>query len=209
MAILEEFRSTDHIDVAGAYNNIGSVYRELGELELAHANHRIALEIYGRVDLPVAHPDVADCIHNLALVLHDREDFNGAKQLYEKALALRRQCQLPTHPDIATNLNDIGYVLCDDGQIEEGFKYFEEAYRLRIANPSASRVDLADSFNNMGIVNRHRGDLSTAIDFYERAIALYEAALPSDHPITGKVRNNLQLAQVASKQSTVSDRSSE
>ena len=174
---------------------MGSVYRELGDLDQSYKNHRLALDMYGQVGLPVAHPDIADCIHNLAHVLHDQENFTGAQKLYEEALAIRRKCQLPTHSDIATNLNDIGYLLCDAEQVNEGFKYFEEAYTLRIGNICTSRIDLADSFNNMGVVNRHRGDLLGAVDFYKQAIAIYEVALPADHPITTKVRNNLQLAQ--------------
>jgi Tfp pilus assembly protein PilF len=70
----------------------------------------------------------------MAIVHHDREDFEEARTLYEESLTIRKQCQLPTHPDIASNVNDIGYLLCDQGQIDEGFVYFEQAHDLRKAN---------------------------------------------------------------------------
>ncbi|CAF3016710.1 unnamed protein product [Rotaria sp. Silwood2] len=47
----------------------------------------------------------------------------------------------------------------------------------------------------MGIVNHHRGNQASTIDFYTRALTIYEAALPADHDIISKTRNNLQLAQ--------------
>jgi tetratricopeptide (TPR) repeat protein len=193
--ILKEFRPDDHIDIAGAYTNLGNVYRQLGEFEQSLEHHRLALAMYKRVGLPAVHPDMADCIQNLAFVHHDQGEFDVAQTLYQEALTIRRQCQLPTHPDIASNLNDIGYLLCDAERVDEGFGYFEQAYELRIANEGTSRIDLADSFNNMGIVNRHRGNLTSAIDFYTRALAIYEAALPASHDIISNTRKNLQLAQ--------------
>ncbi|CAF3180100.1 unnamed protein product [Rotaria socialis] len=195
LAILKEFHTADHIGIAGAYNNLGNVYRDLGEFETSLENHRLAHEMYKRVGLPAIHPDMADCIQNLAMAHHNLGEFDVARTLYEEALAIRRQCQLGTHPDIASNLNDIGYLLCDAGQTDEGFTYFEKAYELRIANQGTSRVDLADSFNNMGVVNRHRDNLASAIEFYIRALTIYEAALPPDHEIIANTRNNLELAK--------------
>jgi len=131
----------------------------------------------------------------MAIVHHDREEFEQARALYEESLTIRKQCHLPTHPDIASNLNDIGYLLCDQGQIDEGFIYFEQAYDLRKANEGGDRMDLADSLNNMGVVNRHRGNLDLAIDFYTRALNIYEATLPVDHELRVKTRGNLDIAR--------------
>ena len=195
LSILKQFRPADHVDIAGALNNIGNVYRELGELDKALENEQRALAMYKQVGLPSIHPDIADCIQHIAFIHHDREEYEIAQKLYEEALAIRQKCQLPTHPDIASNLNDLGYLLCDAEKIDEGFAYFEKAYNLRIANEAVSPIDLADSLNNMGVVNRHRGNPVTAIDFYSQALSKYEAILPIDHALIRKTRNNLQLAQ--------------
>ena len=195
MSILRQFHPADHVDIAGALNNVGNVYRELGELDKALENEQLALAMYKQVGLPYFHPDNADCIQNMAFVHHDKEEYEMAQKLYEEALAIRRKCQLPTHPDIASNLNDLGHLLCDVERIDEGFAYFEEAYNLRIENETVSPIDLADSLNNMGVVNRFRGNLTTAIDCYSRALAMYEATLPSDHDLIRRTRSNRQLAQ--------------
>jgi tetratricopeptide (TPR) repeat protein len=131
----------------------------------------------------------------MAIVCHDQEEYEKARTLYEKALSIRKQCQLPNHPDIASNVNDIGYLLCDQGQIEEGFLYFEQAYEIRKNNEGGDRMDLADSFNNMGVVNRHRGNLDLAIDFYTKALDIYDTILPVGHELRIKTRENLNLAQ--------------
>jgi len=130
----------------------------------------------------------------MAIVHHDREEFEEARALYEESLTIRKQCQLPTHPDIASNINDIGYLLCDQGQMDEGFVYFEQAYDLRKANEGGDRIDLADSLNNMGVVNRHQGNLDLAIDCYTRALNIYEATLPVGHELRIKTQGNLDIA---------------
>ncbi|UJR07439.1 hypothetical protein I4U23_011725 [Adineta vaga] len=193
--ILKEVHPADHVDIAGGYNNLGNIFRELGEFERSLESHRLALAMYERVGLPTIHSDIADCIHNLAMVHHDQGEFEIAHTLYLEALDIRQKCQLSTHPDIPSTLNDIGYLLCDAERSDEGFEYFEKAYQLRIDNESTSRIDLADSYNNMGVVHRYRGNLDIAIDFYKRALSIYEAALPSEHDIISKTRDNLQLAE--------------
>ncbi|CAF1617917.1 unnamed protein product [Rotaria magnacalcarata] len=205
LTFLKQFRPANHIDIAGAYNNLGNIYRELGELERSLENHRLAFEMYKQIGLPAIHPDIADCIHNLAMTHHNLSEFNVAQTLYEDALSIRRQCQLANHPDIATNLNDIGYLLCDAGRRDEGFAYFEQAYELRVANQGTSRIDMADSFNNMGVVNRYRGNLPMAIDFYTRALNIYEAALPADHENVTETRNNIELAKNAEQTTESTD----
>ncbi len=151
--------------------------------------------MYRRTNLPAVHPDIADCLHNMAIVYHDQEEFKRARTLYEEALSMRKQCQLPTHPDIASNINDIGYLLCDQGYIEEGFIYFEQAYDMRKTSEGGNQMDLADSFNNMGVVNRHRGNLDLAIDFFRKSLDIYDAILPAGHEIRIKTRENLNIVR--------------
>jgi Tfp pilus assembly protein PilF len=131
----------------------------------------------------------------MAIVYHDQEEFKRARTLYEEALSMRKQCQLPTHPDIASNINDIGYLLCDQGYIEEGFIYFEQAYDMRKTSEGGNQMDLADSFNNMGVVNRHRGNLDLAIDFFRKSLDIYDAILPAGHEIRIKTRENLNIVR--------------
>ncbi len=171
------------------------MYRDLGDLDQSLEHHRLSLAMYRRTNLPTVHPGIADCLHNMAIVHHDREEFEQARVLYEESLAIRKQCQIPTHPDIASNLNDIGYLLCDQEQTDEGFVYFEQAYNLRKANEGGDRMDLADSLNNMGVVNRHRGNLDLAIDFYTRALNIYKATLPADHELCIRTQGNIDIAR--------------
>ena len=183
------------MDIAGAYNNLGRVYRDIGYLEDSLQHHRQALDIYRRNNLPTVHRDIADCIHNMAIVHHDQEEYEQARALYEESLSIRKQCQLPNHPDIASNINDIGYLLCDQEELEEGFIYFEQAYDMRQANEGGNRMDLADSLNNMGVVHRHRGNIDLAIESYTKALDIYKAVLPPDHELLVKTQGNLDIAQ--------------
>jgi tetratricopeptide (TPR) repeat protein len=107
LSLLEELHCDDHLDIAGAYNSVGRAYRDIGDLDQSVKYHLLALAMYGRANLPNIHPDIANCMHNMAIVHHDREEFEQARALYEKSLTIRKQCHVSTHPDIASNLTSI------------------------------------------------------------------------------------------------------
>jgi tetratricopeptide (TPR) repeat protein len=53
------------------------------------------------------HPDTANSLNNLALLLNTQEDYAGAEPLYRRALAIDEQTLGPEHPDTATSLNNL------------------------------------------------------------------------------------------------------
>ena len=48
------------------------------------------------------HPDTAESLNNLAVLLWKQGDYAAAKPLYEQALAIRKQVLGERHPDTAT-----------------------------------------------------------------------------------------------------------
>jgi Tfp pilus assembly protein PilF len=48
------------------------------------------------------HPDTANSLNNLALLLHDKGDSAGAEPLYRRALAIREKALGPDHPQTRT-----------------------------------------------------------------------------------------------------------
>ena len=57
------------------------------------------------------HPDYAKSLNNLAMLLEAQGDYAGARPLYEKALAIRKEVLGERHPDYAKSLNNLAMLL--------------------------------------------------------------------------------------------------
>ena len=55
--------------------------------------------------------NVAISLNNLGYVLKAQGDLEGAKALYERALAIDEAAFGPNHPNVAIGLNNLGHVL--------------------------------------------------------------------------------------------------
>ena len=97
------------LDLASSYNEIGYVYAELGELDMAMEYLGNAVETWEQSQLP-ERPNVAEIYNNLGVVCvfigeYDKamENLNIARRIWENTLG-------PNHPDLGTAYNGIGYV---------------------------------------------------------------------------------------------------
>jgi tetratricopeptide (TPR) repeat protein len=91
-------------------NNLGSVLRDLGDLEGARVQYERALAI-SEATLGSNHPDMATQCANLGAALRDLGDLEGAKEQYERALAIGEAALSPDHPTVTTWRNNLGRVL--------------------------------------------------------------------------------------------------
>ena len=74
--------------MAASYNNLGTVYSDLGDFQRTKDNHARALEIYSK-QLGPEHVDVAASYNNLGTVFSDLGDFQKAKDYHARALEIR------------------------------------------------------------------------------------------------------------------------
>jgi len=103
----------------------------------------------------VAHqPGRADAYCNLAGVLRDRRDLDGAAAALQKALALR-----PNFPEAHNNL---GNLLHEQGRTREAAAAYRQA--------AALRPDYAEAHYNLGNMLLELGELDESIAEYQRAI---------------------------------------
>ena len=65
--------------------------------------------------LGAEHPDTAESLNNLAVLLKAQGDYAGARPLYERALAIREKVVGPEHHDTAQSLNNFARLLQAQG----------------------------------------------------------------------------------------------
>jgi CHAT domain-containing protein/Tfp pilus assembly protein PilF len=180
-----------------------------GELVEALPKFEIALAVrekmYPPQDYPQGHPDLANSLGWLGVVLESRGDLAGAEPFYRDALAMRRklypEAQFPRgHPDLARSLNNLGHLLESRGDLAGAESFYREALAMCQRLYPAARFPLGQphlttSLNNLGSLLQEMGEHSKALPYLEQALAMNQrlhpaARLPLGHPELATSLNN-------------------
>lgn len=132
-------------DSAGIHNNLGNVYKEMGETKEAIASYERALEI---------DPNLVEAYNNLGNAYSDTGKTEEAIALFKKAIEI--------NPNYAEVYNNLGVTYIELGKNEEAISFFKEALK---ANPY-----YVISYNNIGNAYTAMRWTKMAIHAYERAI---------------------------------------
>jgi tetratricopeptide (TPR) repeat protein len=123
--------------------------------------------------------------------LWGRTELWQARQLFERALAIREAHLGPDHLDVASSLGNLGLVLRELGELPAARKAFERALTLGQAQLDSDHPALAISLKHLGLVLRDQGELSRARGYLERALAIFETRFDPDDPVVAQALNNL------------------
>lgn len=131
----------DTIQMVNAYNDLGPLYDNLEDDEMALEQYRKALEVMETVD----HPNgMMTTLGNLGLFYKDRRDHEKALSYFEKSMSLADSTGLDL---IKLNiLNEAGYSYLKTGALEKGKQCFEETLIL-----NAGQDESRDQYANLGL----------------------------------------------------------
>ena len=76
------------------------------------------------------HPQTAIYYSNLALVLKDLGDYEGAKRLLEKAMHSAERNFGESHPTTAVNYSNLANLLLNLGELEDSLELVHKAYNI-------------------------------------------------------------------------------
>lgn len=168
---------------------IGRTYRKLGAYDDAEPLLREALkrqkELFGD-----EHPEVADSLDELALLLHLKGD-TTVEPLYRQALDLRRRLFGTQHPQTIESLNNLGELLLSRGDLANAEDLLRQALdsQRSLANP---REDLSLAIlHNLASVLGDRGKLEAAEALHREALDLRRQRFGDRHPQVAQSFNNL------------------
>jgi tetratricopeptide (TPR) repeat protein len=178
---------------SGLINGLASYrHRALAAYALARPLYERALAINEKV-LGPEHPQTALSLNNLAHLLQDQGDLDGARALHERALAIREKTLGPDHPDTAESLNNLALLLQDQGDLEAARPLFERALAIYQKALGPEHPTTAAGLNNLAFLMVAQGDLKAARPLYERALAIDEKVLGPEHPDTASDLSSLAL----------------
>ena len=182
-------------DFTDAYNNLGNVLTEVGELEDAintfnkaisleptnsssYNNMGVSLQEQGKLDKALEaykmalsiKPDYAEAYYNLGNILKELGNLEAAQEAYNNVLSIK--------PDNAEAYNNMGVSLQEQGKLDKAL----EAYKMALS----IKPDYAEAYNNMGATLKEQGNLDKAIEAFTKALAI-----KSDYP---EVYNNIGVS---------------
>jgi tetratricopeptide (TPR) repeat protein len=95
--------------------------------------------------LGAEHPDTATSLNNLALLFKSQGDHDGARPLYERALAISEKVLGAEHPDTAITLNNLALLLQSQGDYAGARPLYERALAIREKVLGAEHPDTKNS----------------------------------------------------------------
>ena len=161
-----------------------------GQYAKAEPFARQALDVRERA-LGPNHPEVAQSLNNLAVVLNAMHDSVGALPLYRRSLAINEATFGPDHPEVALSLNNLAMMLSKQGDYGAARSLFERSLAIDEKALGPTHPDVASDLNNLAGVLQRQLDYTTALPLLERALAIREEALGPNHFLVAEGLNNL------------------
>ena len=171
---------------------MGRTYQRLGEPDKARPLLEEALSTRRRV-LGPEHPDVAESLNDLAVLLRDGGDTAAAEPLLVEALATRRKVLGREHRDVAATLIELGRLYSDQGSDRKAEPLFREALAIRRKLLGDEDHETATSMNELALLLWHKGDLSGAEELFKQCLAINRKTQGENHPDVSTSLNNLAL----------------
>jgi CHAT domain-containing protein len=165
-----------------------------GKLPEAAEVGKKALETARRLYPKQDHPNLANSLYNLAIVLQAQGKYAGAETLDRESLAMwRRLYAQQDHPSLAHSLLNLATVLHAQGKYADAEIFHREALAMyRRLYPKQDHAVLAMSLNNLAVVLQDQGKYADAETLHREALAMRRRLYPKqDHPDLVMSFNNL------------------
>ncbi len=166
--------------LCGEVNDVAASLNEFGDSEAADVIVRLVLDLGKRV-LGESDPATIRSIVSLAKITHDRGDYKGAIESYEKSLALQRKIA-PDTSLMAKTLMFLGRAYMQtDVPLADCEKLLEESLELNRKHFGPSSPEVAWSRYQLAALYAHFQRFSDALSELKAAIAIYERTKQTAH----------------------------
>ncbi len=135
--------------------------------------------------------ELAESLLDLGKLLAAQADHDGARPLFERALAIYEHEDVRDHRRAATASDYLGILSSQQGNYPEARQHFSHALAAREAAPDRDELLLSNSYINLGNMCYVQGEYTEATRYYELALAAREDALGPDHSDVAVTLNNL------------------
>ena len=143
--------------------------------------------------LPPDHPDLAESLGAVAILLWTEGEYARARPLLERVLAIREKTFGPEHGSTASALTNLAALLWDMGEYPPARPLLERALAIYEELLPPGDDGRALGYNNLARLLQDMGDYQTARTHFERALEIREKALGPENPFTALSLINLAV----------------
>ena len=179
---------------AALYNNIATVYENMGDYQQALKYHNIALDI--RKSLPDNELYLAESYFNICTAYSNMLDLEQALYYVEMALELYIKNEGENHRDVGDCYNNIGNILRDKAEYDASLEYHFKALAIRLNTCDSVSFPIAESYNNIANTYYKQGKYHLAEDYMKKALQIHEKIVGKKHPTTALYNFNLAFVSV-------------
>ncbi len=180
---LAKFEQTENIKKSyGVLNILGKFFQKTGYFTAAEHFYRDALAIRKQV-LGTEHPDIAQSLNNLAVLLKAKGDYDSAEQLFKRALAIRERLG---NEDSLTlqSMNNLAVLFQDKGNYCLAKKLFKDILDIRKKVLGNDNIEIVNSMNNLASSFFFQRDYESAELLFKSALSICEKILGKKHLFT-------------------------
>ncbi|CAF1249930.1 unnamed protein product [Rotaria sp. Silwood1] len=208
LEIQEKSLPSNHPDRVVALNNIGEVYRSMGDHTTALSYYMKALDIQEQASSSGS-LRMSNTYKHIADVYSSMKDYENSLSYYEKALEIKRTLLPPFHLDMAAIYVDMGGLYQSMENYTDALSYYQKALEIQEKLLEPDHAHLAITYNDIGLVYQLMEDYSCALSYYQKtleiqvkhyttALSYYEKALEikyksllPNHPSLAVIYNNM------------------
>lgn len=176
-----------NVDSAISYNNMGTVYLELGKYDKAINMYlsalRIRKELFGEFS-----SEVATTYNNIGTV-YENIDCSKALPYLKKALHIRKKLYGDNDLEVAISYNNIAstysrmhnYKGLEEKQLVEARMYLETAISIQLGIVGELNENTAAYYSNLSLICTYLRDYENAILFCQKSIDIHSALFVDGH----------------------------
>ena len=147
------------------------------------------------------HPETADLLSNLALLLHKQGKHAEAETLHQKALRIRENSLGTEHPKVATSLNNLALLYRDQGRNAEAQELWERSVAIVEKAFGPEHPKTALRISNLADLFYIQRKYDRAEPLYQRLVAILEKGLEGKRPdVTASLTNYMELLRNTDRQ---------
>lgn len=163
----EKVKLSLYKSLAGAYNNIGFIYKNKGENTQALSNYINSIKLQKLID---DKQGLAISYNNIGVIYDNQGNIEQAIESYHKSLKIREE--LNDQKGIANTLVNIGFIYGHQGDIKKAVECYQKS--LKIYQQINDKSGEARCLNNLGYIYDEQNNTELALAYYEKGLNIRE-----------------------------------
>jgi signal transduction histidine kinase/Tfp pilus assembly protein PilF len=160
-------KSGDENRIASTYNNIGIVYKNRSEYQLAYEHFNYSLDYAKKYDNK---DEMANAYSNIGLIFRHNGKIEYATEYFLRALQIREE--IGDLKGIAIAKGNIGNLYNNQKNYDKALKYYQEA--AAIFSGEGNNMFIGHTLNNIGVIYQNKKNYDSAIYYFSRAGVIFK-----------------------------------